>query len=115
MWPKGKTINDAVVIGEQEGGLYKLKVHPKLALIHETVEPNELWHIRLTHVHYRALPLARKVLKVFQKFKQNMMEYTKVVRKERIQRIHFQVAKERKNESWKSSTPMYADQCHQVH
>ena len=23
MWPKGKTINDAVVIGEQEGGLYK--------------------------------------------------------------------------------------------
>ena len=25
VWPKGKTINDAVVIGEQEGGLYKLK------------------------------------------------------------------------------------------
>ena len=25
MWPKGKTIDDAVVIGEQEGGLYKLK------------------------------------------------------------------------------------------
>ena len=24
-WPKGKTIDDAVVIGEQEGGLYKLK------------------------------------------------------------------------------------------
>ena len=28
MWPKGKTINDVVVIGEQEGGLYKLKGHP---------------------------------------------------------------------------------------
>ena len=25
MWPKGKTIDDAVVIGEKEGGLYKLK------------------------------------------------------------------------------------------
>ena len=25
MWPKGKTFDDAVVIGEQEGGLYKLK------------------------------------------------------------------------------------------
>ena len=25
MWSKGKTINDAIVIGEQEGGLYKLK------------------------------------------------------------------------------------------
>ena len=32
MWPKGKTINDAVVIGEQEGGLYKLKGHPEQAL-----------------------------------------------------------------------------------
>ena len=29
MWPKGKTIDDAVVIGEQEGGLYKLKGHPE--------------------------------------------------------------------------------------
>ena len=29
MWPKGKTIDDAVVIGEQVGGLYKLKGHPK--------------------------------------------------------------------------------------
>ena len=24
MWPNGKTIDDAIVIGEQEGGLYKL-------------------------------------------------------------------------------------------
>ena len=27
MWPKGKSIEDAVVIGEEEGGLYKLKGH----------------------------------------------------------------------------------------
>ena len=27
MWPRGKTIDDAIVIGEQEGGLYKLKGH----------------------------------------------------------------------------------------
>ena len=25
IWPKGKTIDDTIVIGEQEGGLYKLK------------------------------------------------------------------------------------------
>ena len=25
MWAKGKTFDDAIVIGEQEGGLYKLK------------------------------------------------------------------------------------------
>ena len=29
MWPKGNTIDDAVVIREQEGGLYKLKGHPE--------------------------------------------------------------------------------------
>ena len=62
MWPKGKKIDDAVVIGEQERGLYKLKGHPEQALIHDSVEPNELWHRRLAHVHYRALPLASKVV-----------------------------------------------------
>ena len=29
MWPKLKSIEDAVVIGEEEGGLYKIKVHLK--------------------------------------------------------------------------------------
>ena len=62
MWPKGNTIDDAVVIGEQEGGLYKLKGHPEQALVHDTVEPNELWHRRLAHVHYRALSLASKAI-----------------------------------------------------
>ena len=62
MWSKGKTIDDAVVIGEQEGGLYKLKGQPEQALVHDSVEPSELWHRRLTHVHYRALPLASKVV-----------------------------------------------------
>ena len=40
--------------------MYKLKVHPEQVLIHETVDPNELWYRRLAHVHYRALPIARK-------------------------------------------------------
>ena len=62
MCPKEKTIDDAVVIGEQERGLYKLKGHPKQTLVHDTIEPNELWHRRLAHVHYRALPLASKVV-----------------------------------------------------
>ena len=49
------------MIGEKEGGLYKLKGHPEQAMVHDIVEPNELWHRRFAHVHYRALPLARKV------------------------------------------------------
>ena len=51
MWPKRKTFENAIVIGEQEGGLYKLKGQPKKSLIHDSVEPNELWHRRLAHVH----------------------------------------------------------------
>ena len=35
MWPKGKTIEDATMIGDEDGGLYKLKVHPKQALAHQ--------------------------------------------------------------------------------
>ena len=57
---KRETIDDAVVIGEQEGGLHKLKGQCEQALVHDSVEPSELWHRRLAHVHYRALSLARK-------------------------------------------------------
>ena len=65
---KGKAIDDAVVIREQEGGLYKLKGYPEQALIHDTVEPNELWHRRLAHVHYRALPSASKAIEGLSEF-----------------------------------------------
>ena len=42
MWPKGKPIEDAVVIDEEEGGLYKLKGHLETTLVHETTNPSEL-------------------------------------------------------------------------
>ena len=45
------------MFGEQDGGLYKLKGHPTQALVHESIEPSELWHRRLAHVHYKALPI----------------------------------------------------------
>ena len=62
MWPKGNNFDNAIVIGEQEGGLYKLKGQSEQALVHDSIEPNELWHRRLAHVHYRKLPLASKVV-----------------------------------------------------
>ena len=62
MRPKGNTIDDVVVIGEQEGGLYKLKGQPKNAMVHESMEPSELWNRRLAHVHYKALQLASKAV-----------------------------------------------------
>ena len=57
-----------VVIEEHEGGLYKLKGYLEQALIHDIVEPNEVWHRRLSHVHYRALPIARKAVEVLPEF-----------------------------------------------
>jgi hypothetical protein len=42
MWSKGKTIEDAIVIGIEEGGLYKLKGHSDVALTHSTESPCEL-------------------------------------------------------------------------
>ena len=99
MWPKGKTIDDAVVIGEQEGGLYKLKGQPKQALVHESVETSELWHRRLAHVHYRALPLASKFVEGLPKIQAKHEGVCKGCERERTQRRHFQVVREREKES----------------
>ena len=55
MWPKGKSIDDVVVIGVQEGGLYKLKGHSNSELVHNTITPSELWHIIFSHIHYKSI------------------------------------------------------------
>ena len=62
MWPKGKTKDDATVIGDQEGGLNKLKGQPEQALVHDSIEPSELWNRTLAHVHCRVLPIASKAV-----------------------------------------------------
>ena len=50
------------MIREKERGLYKLNGQLEQVLIHDSVEPSELWHRRLAHVHYMALPLASKAV-----------------------------------------------------
>ena len=62
MWFKGKTVEDDVVIGEEEGGMYKLKGNPETTLVHETTISSELWHRRLAHINYKELPYVRKVV-----------------------------------------------------
>ena len=65
MCPKGNTIDDATMIGEEDSGLYKLKGQPEQASVHESIEPSELWHRRLAHhVHYEALLIASKQVSV---------------------------------------------------
>jgi hypothetical protein len=56
MWAKGETMKEAIVIGKEEGGLYKLKGHLKVGMTHAIENPCELWHRILTHINYKALP-----------------------------------------------------------
>jgi hypothetical protein len=51
MWPRGNTFDDAVVIGVQEGGIYKLKGQSDSTLIHDTMNTGELWHRIFSHLH----------------------------------------------------------------
>ena len=62
MWPKGNNIDDAIVIGVEEGGLYKLNGKLDQALVHSTINASELWHRRFVHLHYRALPIVSKAV-----------------------------------------------------
>jgi hypothetical protein len=65
MWPRGKSIDDVVVIGVQERGLYKLKGHSISTLVHSTITPSELWNRIFSHIHYKALPIVRKTVTGF--------------------------------------------------
>ena len=53
--------SEKIEIGVREGGLYQLTAKLLKALVHDTISPIELWHKRLAHLHYRDLPILRKV------------------------------------------------------
>jgi hypothetical protein len=50
------------VIGVRENNLYRLIVRPIQTLLHDTISLSELWHMRLSHLHYRSLPTPRKMV-----------------------------------------------------
>ena len=62
MWHIGKHLEDASAIETEEGGLYKLKVHLEVSLIHDTTSLCELWHRRIAHINYKALPHVSEVV-----------------------------------------------------
>jgi hypothetical protein len=55
MWAKGETLNEAIVIRNEENGLYKPKGHPETAMNHAIKNSCELWHRSLSHINYKAL------------------------------------------------------------
>ena len=51
MWKKGKTIDDAIVIGFESGGLCRLKGHVDSTLMTSTISSCDLWHKILALIH----------------------------------------------------------------
>ena len=62
VWSKDSKIEDARVIGICEGRLYKLLGQNAQALIHDEINPSELWHRRYAHLHYQALSSLKKMV-----------------------------------------------------
>ena len=56
LWHKDSSLELAIEIGVQIGGLYKPLGHLIQALVRKTVNLCELWHRRFGHLHYGALP-----------------------------------------------------------
>jgi hypothetical protein len=50
---KEETINEAIIIGREEGDLHELKGRSEAAMTHAIEEP---WHRRLADINYKALP-----------------------------------------------------------
>jgi hypothetical protein len=61
-WHKDSHINSGKEIGVRENNLYRLTIKPVEALLHDTINLSELWHRRLDHIHYRALPALGKMV-----------------------------------------------------
>jgi hypothetical protein len=55
-WHKDSNIENARVIKSREVNLYRLLEQNEEALVHDEVNPNELWHRRYTHINYQELP-----------------------------------------------------------
>jgi hypothetical protein len=56
LWAKGSHLSTAKPIGTHRGGLYVVTGQSVQALAHDATSSSKLWHKRLGHLHYKALP-----------------------------------------------------------
>jgi hypothetical protein len=61
-WHKDSSIENVRVIGSREGNMYRLLEQNEEALVHDEVNPNELWHRRYAHINYQELPFLKKMV-----------------------------------------------------
>jgi hypothetical protein len=61
-WHKDSSIENVRVIESREGNLYRLLEQNEEALVHDEVNPNELWHRRYAHINYQELPFLKRMV-----------------------------------------------------
>jgi hypothetical protein len=62
LWDKGSHLSIAEPIGTHSGGLYGVSGQSVQALAHDATRSNELCHIRLGHLHLKALPYLQNMV-----------------------------------------------------
>ena len=62
VWSKGSSIDDDRVVGIRDGRLYRPVSQPDQALVHDEINPSELWHRRYGHLHYRTSPKLSQIV-----------------------------------------------------
>jgi hypothetical protein len=61
-WSRDSSIENTRVIGTLEGRVYRLLEQYVEALVHNEVNPNELWHRRYAHINYQTLPFLKNMV-----------------------------------------------------
>jgi hypothetical protein len=61
-WHKDSIIENARVIGTHEGNLYRLLEKNEESLVHDEVNPIEIWHRRYAHINYQAFPFLKNMV-----------------------------------------------------
>jgi hypothetical protein len=72
-WSRVSSIENARVIGTHEGRLYRLLERNDEALVHDEVNPSELWHRRYAHLNYQALPFLKKMVEEIPELQSTML------------------------------------------
>jgi hypothetical protein len=62
LWAKGSHLSTTKPIGTHSGALYVMSGQSVQALAHDATSSNKLWHRRLGHLHYKALPYLQNMV-----------------------------------------------------
>ena len=61
-WPLNSSMREVFTLGSRCEGLYKVNGKPIHAFVHDIDFQYDLWNIKFSHLHYKALPDVRKMV-----------------------------------------------------